>query len=290
MLSIHLGAHKTASTHLQYSLRLVREDLRAGGVLYLDPSMLRDEQVPLQRALNAGPGGEADEVCTHGLMELMQDCPHLLLSEENILGGTHRTNLYSGRGLVYPYAARRLRQVIAIAGGGPVTLYLGLRDPAGFNVSAFALQVSLGNEIGLADYLSGRDPTKVGWNWLVKRLIAIEEVARIVIWRYEDYAQLRPQILADMLPGGLEAIVPEPAPSNESLTQAGYDWFLRHATANPETDLPRLAKRARARFGRSAGHAALRLLSEEDYARSALNYAEDLARLCLLPKVDFLLP
>lgn len=290
MLSIHLGAHKTASTHLQYSLRLVRDQLRAGGLLFADPSVLRDGPVPLQQALNDGAGGAADAICAQGLAKMAQGCPHLLISEENILGGTHRTSLFSGRGLVYPYAVRRLRQVIAIAGGGPVTLYLGLRDPASFNVSAFALQVSLGNETELAPYLRGRDPTKVGWNWLVKRLVGIAAVERVVVWRYENYAALRPQLLARMLPAGLDAVVPLPPPSNESLTQRGYDWFLRRANADPEADLQLLAKRARRRFSRADGHAALRLLSEGDHARSAVSYAEDIGRLCRLPKVEFLLP
>lgn len=288
-LTIHLGAHKTASTHLQQSLRLARDTLEAGGLFLAEPSMLRDDgAIPLAQALAEGPGRDGDKGCRAALAHLRGACPHLLISEENILGGTARGKLFSPRGLIYPFAARRVRQVIALAGGGPATLFLGLRDPAGFLVSAFALQLSFGKERGLADYLGGRNPARLGWAGLVRRLAEIPEVARLVVWRYEDYAALRPQILARMLPQDLTRAVPDPAPANESLTQPGYLWFRRQAMADSDADLRVLAHRARRRFPRAAGYPPLRLLDEAVYARSKVFYAAEIACLRALPKVEFL--
>lgn len=290
MLSIHLGAHKTASTHLQYSLRLVRDDLRARGVLFVDPALLRGEAVALGQVLAQGPDCAAARGCARDLTRMRAECAQMLISEENILGGTHRSNMVSQRGVLYPFAMRRLRQVIALCGGGPATVYLALRDPAGFNVSAFALQLSLGNEVELGPYLRGRDPALSLWGSLVKRLAALPEVARLVVWRYEDYGALRPALLARMLPADCVALVPDPPPSNESLTQPGYDWFLRRAMADSDIDLRELARRARRRFPRSAANPGLRLLEDAVQARSALAYAADIALLRTLPKVEFLAP
>lgn len=288
-LTIHLGAHKTASTHLQYSLRLARQQLRQGGVFYADPIQLRHDGLPLMNALATGRAELFDRTARR-LAAAREIFPEMLLSEENILGGTRRGRLSGRSGFVYPFALGRVRRVIALAGGGPVTLFLSLRDPAHFYVSAFALQMSYGAEVDFDSYLDGRDPARIGWTGLVRRLAGIEDVARIVVWRYEDYPALRQRLLARLLPPALVPHVPEPPPANESVTQAGYDWFVRRALEDDDIDLPTLLRRARNRFPRAQGHAPLRPLGDADYARSARAYGEQIARLRLLPKVEYLEP
>ena len=165
-----------------------------------------------------------------------------------------------------------------------------LRDPAAFNLSVFALQVGKGNEFDLKMFLNGRDPARIDWAGLVGRLRAVPGVARLVLWRYEDYPALRPRLLARLLPPALAVAVPDPPPANESLTQAGYDWFLRRAMDEPDADLRSLARHALMRFPRAQGHGPLRLLSEAVRARSAAAYARDLAALAGLPGVELLAP
>ena len=289
-LSIHLGAHKTASTHLQYALRQIRDRLADAGLCYADPGMLRAAPLDLSQILAAGAGCAGEPAFADALRRLRGDCADLLLSEENILGGTHRSRMVSRRGLLYPFAVRRLRQVLALAGETQTVLYLAIRDPAGFNVSAFSLQVLLGNEIELAPYLRGRDPAVLDWLGLVRRLAAMAEVTRVVVWRYEDYAAIRPALLRLLLPEGLACAVSDPPPSNEGLTQPGYDWLLRRVMLDTEADLRQLAARARHRFRRADGHGPLRPLPAEDYARSAENYAAQVAALPGLRKVTLLRP
>lgn len=289
-LSIHLGAHKTASTHLQHSLRQVRDGLREAGLALVDPNLLRGDPLSLSLILAQGMGGPDEAGARQVLRDLRQGCPDLLISEENILGLTHRSRLFSRKGELYPRAAARLRHVIALAGDEPAVLYLSLRDPASFIVSAFALQVAGGKEIDLDSYLCGRDPARSVWLDLVGRLAAVEEVLRIVLWRYEDYPALRPQLLERLLPPGLAGLVPDPPPANVGLTQAGYEWLLRRAAAEPEADIRLLARRARARFQPAGGHAPLRLLDEATHARSAENYARDIEILRAIPGVELLEP
>ena len=290
-LTIHLGAHKTASTHLQNSLGLMQRQLRAAGVFYADPGILRYPQLPLMPVLlrDNNPRWYRRRVI-HRLAEAREIYPEILLSEENLLGGMHRYMTFGRDGAVYPGAQQRVAEAIALAGGGPATLCLAMRDPASFNVSTFGFQVLSGNEMALEQFLRRRDPTDVNWAWLVKRLMTVPGVARIVVWRYEDYRALRPRILARMLPPALAAQVPDIPPVNESLTQPGYDWFVAQALADSEIDLRILGRDALARFPRADGHAPLRLLSDEDYARSAASYAAQIGRLRRLPGVEFLRP
>ncbi|RDW14861.1 hypothetical protein [Paracoccus thiocyanatus] len=289
-LSIHPGAHKTASTHLQYSLRQVRDRLRAAGLAYLGPDLLRGQPLALSMILAQGLGGRDEAAARQAFRDMRGDCPDMLISEENILGLTHRTRLYSRRGEFYPRAATRLRHVIALADAGPAVLYLALRDPATFVVSAFGLQVAEGKEIDLEDYLCGRDPARSDWAGLVGRLAAVDNLSRIVLWRYEDYPALRPRLLERLLPQGLAAEVPDSPPANVGLTQPGYDWLLRRAAAFPEADIRLLVRRARQRFHPADGHAPLRPLDEATYARSARNYARDIEALRAMPRVEFLAP
>jgi len=293
-LSIHLGAHKTASTHLQNSLRLVGDQLRAAGLAYVHPGMLRNATLPLSYVLAQGQGAATDAGARQALQDMRAGCRDMLISEENILGLTRRSRLFSRSGEVYPRAARRLRHVMALAGGGPTVLYLSLRDPACFMASAFALQVSRGREIEFDAYLGGRDAADIGWAELVGRLAEVRGVSRIVLWRYEDYALLRPRILARLLPAGLAEHVPDPPPANVGLTQAGYDWLLRRASAlmesGAEVDLPTLSQRARLRFPPGRGHAPLRPFDEKTGARSAANYAREIAALRTMPGVELLEP
>ncbi len=289
-LSIHLGAHKTASTHLQYSLRQIRDRLHEAGLAYIDPSRLRGEPLSLSWILAQGIGGSNDVAAGQVLRDLRQGCPDVLISEENILGLTQRNRLFSRRGEFYPRAAERVRHVIALAGGDPAVLYLSLRDPASFIVSAFALQVASGKETDIEPYLCGRDPAHVDWAGLVRRLRAVEGVSRIVLWRYEDYPALRPRLLERLLPAGLAPEVPDPPPSNVGLTQAGYEWLLRRTRSGADIDLRILAQRARHRFRPADGHVRLRPFDEGTYARSAQNYARDIAALRTMPSVEFLEP
>ncbi|RCW88090.1 hypothetical protein [Paracoccus lutimaris] len=290
-LTIHLGAHKTASTHLQNSLRMAQGQLRAAGVFYAAPVVLRSPYLPLIPVLLRP---ECPDWYRPHLVRVLSEardiCPEVLLSDENLLGGINRYNLFGGSGLLYPDAPRRVAETIALAGGGPATLCLAVRDPIRFNLSAFAHLVIRGEEIALDQFLRRRDPARADWVGLVRRLSALPGIARIVVWRYEDYPALRPRILARMLPPALVAQVPDAPPANEGLTQPGYDWFVARALADSKVGLRVLARRARMRFPAADGHAPLRLLPDEDYARSAAGYARQIRQLRHLPGVELLAP
>ena len=291
VLNLHLGAHKTATTHLQLSLRTVQHELRDNGVFYADPAIVRGDNFPLIQGLNAAPGQrDAERLAGRRFHHLREMYPWLLCSDENFLGGTHRDVMFGRRGEIYPQGAQRLRKLLRMAGGGPATLFLSVRDPASFNASAFSLQLILGNELMAEDYMAGRDPTSLNWTGLVRRLLSIEGAARIVVWRYEDYPRLRGRILRRMLPPHLARQVPDPAPVNEGMSQPAYEWLAEQAMTQTDADLRQLAAKSRERFPRSAGHAPMRPFRPEEHQRSQAGYGADLDRLRQMPRVEFLEP
>ena len=112
-LTIHLGAHKTASTHLQQSLKVAQDALQAGGVFLADPSMLRDEgPIPLAQALAEGPGRAGDKASREALARLRDACPHLLEHYD----GPQQVNVGSGTDVTIREIADTIASVVGYAG------------------------------------------------------------------------------------------------------------------------------------------------------------------------------
>ena len=80
-----------------------------------------------------------------------------------------------------------------------------------------------GGELLLADYLDGFDPACLSWTHLAERLLSVRGVARLVVWPYEDYGVLRPQILAQMLPRALAAGAENPPPAIVGLSRSARE-------------------------------------------------------------------
>lgn len=289
-LTIHVGAHKTATTHLQASWRAVIPQLRRRGLYYAGPIDLRQQRCPLTLALSDPPQSRKTGRARAYFDMVREVYPQILISDENILGGTRREYFFDGEGRVYPDAATRIGKLIAMLGHQPAVVALAVRDPARFQVSAFSLQLLQGTELDLVQYLDGRRPWAVDWTDLAQRILAVPGVLGLIVWRYEDYGKLRPAILERLLPAGVAGKVPDPRPVNVGLSQQGYEWLVKQAMKDSGADLRRLAGQARQKHLRADGYDRLNLLSAGDAECSARAYADDMARLRRLPRVEFLMP
>lgn len=287
-LTIHLGAHKTATTHLQASWRGAMAELNRQGLYYAGPIDLRQSRCPLTHALG-DPRGSVREQRVRAYFDMVRDVyPRILLSDENMLGGTRRDFFFGKAGQVYPDGVPRLRQMFSMLGDRPATVALAVRDPASFQLSAFSLQVMQGTELELEGYLNGRLPWALSWAELARRILTLPQVRRLVVWRYEDYDRLRSRILTTLLSSQLAPYIPDPNPVNIGLSQPGYDWLIGQAMTVTDADLRDLAAQAQQKYPRGQGYPALDLLSSEARARSAQVYQDDIRQLCQLPKVEFL--
>ncbi len=289
-LTIHLGAHKTATTHLQMALRAAQWDLRRAGVYYSGPHYLRELRCPLTLALSDSGFTRKCQRAKRHLDAVLDFYPEVLLSDENMLGGARRTQLLNAKGVIYPEAGRRLRKMFRLLSNRPATIALSVRDPAGFMTSAFSLQVHRGEELEFEAFMGGRDPAAISWSDLATRILRLPNVGRLIVWRYEDYHPLRQRILRKLLPDALAEKVPDTQPSNVSISQEGYEWLIAQAMRDSDADLRDLATKARQDFARKDGFNALKVVSDDDMKRSAEGYQADVARLRAMPGVDFLDP
>ncbi len=170
---VHLGAHKTATTHLQHALAQVRG--RFEGRLFL-PKELRASGLRLQEWLS----GESEGREHHRVLRQAFAVPvRLVISEENILGVTPGV-FEPFSPLLYPRAEPRLRRLVQVLPDRPVILALAMREGAGFMVSCYAQALLAGRVMPFDDFRAGVDPTALDWSGLVARLRAALPEAQIV--------------------------------------------------------------------------------------------------------------
>lgn len=290
-LTIHVGAHKTASTHLQQTLRGLIPQMLVAGIHYSDVHHWRGGVTRLAVALGDGPGpGRLRGRLRRRLDVTSATWPEVVMSEENILGSLRRDGLMGEGGTIYPDAARRMTRLCGMLRHRPATICLAVREPCDFLTSAFSMQVMGGHELILADYLGGFDPARLSWTDLARRLLAVRGVARLIVWRFEDYAAVRPQILSRMLPHTLASQAGNPPAAIVGLSQQAYDEVLARSLDRPDADVARTARDAKSRFPREAGAAPLSLFDEVAVLRSRARYDADLAELARLPRTTLLLP
>lgn len=180
---LHLGAHKTATTHLQLTLNIVRHQLKAKGTDYIPLGELRDATDPVlkqERYFRAMKFRRA-------LRPLLNGSRSVILSEENFLG-------YPYQGCSFPpYQGAGERLDVIRKLGGDFVVFLSVRHPAQFAASIYAEAMRHDpNKVSLEgvrrDWLDGGSP----WLALLETIAA--RFPDVRVWRYEDYREHRAAI------------------------------------------------------------------------------------------------
>ena len=286
---LHVGAHKTASTHLQKSLLQHRDALARLGCCYIGPDLLRhDLALPsLDRPIEAVTRRLrplADYLATH-------PAQRTLISDENILS---RPQDAFGQppAQLYPAAALRIHQLLAGLGLEDVTVALALRNPLDFLVSLHGHMAMAGKMMGFEAFVDGLDPLALRWSDLVARIAALPAVARVLLWRVEDYPVLAEPIagalLGDVRLGSWFQDATTPRLTGVSAQALAHAQAL--VRADPALAHKRAVRRAMMRFPKSASCPALTPFAPEVVARAGTQYHADWAELQTRPDVTCLLP
>lgn len=281
-LHIHVGAHKTASTHLQKSLRKAHADLLTRGIVFFGPESLRgDFPLPKLSAPNPNP-----PVALLEQLSRNRSC-RLVLSDENILGGTRAGNLAQGAQF-YPNADQRMRRLLTSLGSTNVTLYMGIRAPLAFLTSAHGQHIISGRIEPFQSYCEGVALERLRWSELAERLLAITDVKRIVIWRYEDYPRIAPSVLEEMLGHNFEVPVIENA-LHVSLSVRALEHVKRLLAADPDGPIREMIRESRRLFPKSDQNPGPAYFSSSRIEEDNAAYSEDNMRLLNMERVSFLM-
>ena len=283
---LHLGAHKTASTHLQHSL----VEAALPGVALFGPRKLRKagETIPERFGfpLDAAKADGVDIDVAGVLARMAQGAGRLVLSDENFAG-----KLQTGWGRVpmplYKTAPRRVAALagrIAAVGGPALDLCLAIRTPAAFLESVYS-QVLHGQQIIKPDaFLAKNDPADIDWAEYVARLRAVPGVGALMVWRFEDYAPLFAEICATLV--GSTAVAPLAVRSQPRLSQAAVDALVQARALG----LRVTASDAAREHPVSADKPPLTLYDAQVKAAADADYAAQCARIGAMAGVTLLRP
>lgn len=279
-ICVHLGPHRTATTHFQQMLAAARPGVTAAGGRLLLP---RDLRGPRALPLEAAVAGDAD-AAGRFRQGALPGPKGLLLSEENLLGPALRRDLGP---LPYPLAAMRLERLLtAAAWPTPVHLMLAIRPPADWLVSAYSQRLLAGHYLPFAEFAAGIDPRRLGWAGLVGRLRALSGVAGCIWWRFAEYPRLLPAILSQAVPVEAAGLVrASPGRANPGLSAPAVAAVAAAASGKDRAAQRALAAEARARFPVGAASPPFAPFPPQLLAEAAAAHAEDLARLACLEDV-----
>ena len=273
-LVICAGAHKTASSHLQHSLLGSQAALNALGIAVIGPKAMRQDLTPFSQFLRDGMTPQVVRAGANGFLHHHGgEADTVVLMDENILGGTDRKMLLRKTRL-YPWAPRRLARLLDLFEGHDVQLTLATRNPATFLPSCWSESLHHGRYDDFSEYVRGFDPARPIWTALVDRLQEACPDLKIMLWRYEDYAELGTSLFSHLLkPGAENAVQLDPKIRRAGLSQHAAEWFQAQATRGKNT-----VQEARQRYPKTGPETAYMPWPDEELAKIRASYDADLAQ------------
>jgi hypothetical protein len=280
---VHVGAHKTATTHLQETLTLVRAELAGRGIDYLPNQLVRHRKLswtlwrrrPLARLPLIGPARMREAI--EATLEPLRLGPDIVaLSEENILGVPHQVLTPT----FYPQADLSIARLASLAGRAELELFLSIRSYEALLPSAYVETLKHGTrpEGGFAAVKERLLAVPPSWFDLVGRIRAAAPGVRLRVWRQEDYRSNAHAIMQAFCGAPLGEL---PAISDPAWTRTPSAAAVAEAERLP-ADLPRpeRLRRVMAIFTASLPKGdRFQPLSEAEQRHLQARYEADLARI-----------
>ena len=245
---IHIGAHKTATTHLQETLAEVRADLAGLGVDFIPNRLVRrralaptlGQRRPIARLPIVGSRHMRDAI--EAVLAPLRIGPEVVvLSEENIVGVPEHMLTVP----LYPQAAVNVGRLASLARRAEVVLFLSIRSYDTLIPSAYVetLKHALPPRGGFEEAWARLLSTPPSWFDLVSRIRAAAPGVALRIWRQEDY-RANARAIMEAVCG--RALGPLPEISDPTWTRSPSASAIVTVEALPR-DLPRAERLARVR-------------------------------------------
>ena len=285
-LSIHLGAHKTATTHLQKSILAGREELLRVGVRSYGPEFLRSRgrTVPNLFSLipwTTGKGPRRDPSAQ--LQFLAKGSKYVFLSDENFFGPLHR-----GDGTLwfplYEDGVERVRALIEALPEARIRLNIAIRRADTFIESAYGQTVLSGNFLPPEEFVELHDIADVRWDVICRDLASLSGIRSVTVWRHEDYPAVFPYLTRKMLRWSAANVVkPLPTHVHQGLSVAAMREIERRKAA----DEPLAALDVRAAMPVTSENPRFELYDSDVRERAEELYAEQCREIEAHRKIEF---
>lgn len=280
-IALHIGAHKTATTHLQRSLSEQSEVLRDVGVRFFGPPFFRNETSIKERF---GLRGDVTaEQAKATFAEMSGAAKRVIISEENFIGTMH--NRFAQMAFpLYPQGADRISALADRIAPDGVDVFLGLRNPAHYISSCYGQALMGGHKVVLEDVKTHNTISAIDWADLVARIKAARGVRSLTVWRYEDYRALFTQI-TDRLVGTQAGLSPLEDRVHPGLSQDAVARILmRYADGKGR----KAAVRARDKFPVGPDYAPFDAFDQWEHSAAQAQYDAQLTKIDAMTDVTLL--
>lgn len=194
-IDLHLGVHKTATTHLQ---RYWVACSGSPGATAVCPPLteVRAQLTPVCGPPSVKSGGpEEGERRRKSALDWLEDCGRrassLVLSDENLIGSSER--VFAQRAL-YASASPRLERLADVLKGHELRVWLSVREYGSFIRSAYCEMLRHGPYRPFREAYNHFDLASRGWEHLARDIQQAFPAAKLVCWRYESLDELRAPI------------------------------------------------------------------------------------------------
>lgn len=288
-IALHLGAHKTASTHLQRSLDSNATLLVQSKVKFRGPMDLRPPKRSLENrfGLTDATKARSSESLEAELAALADGAKRLVISEENILGPMWKIKKGKRVPPLYPLSDSRLENLIPSFRGCPFSLFLAIRNPADLIASAYSQSLSVGKIEPFREFAEGMTFPDVRWSNVVRRLSLVPEVTEIYVWRYEDYPDNFVRIMRKLVGWKLgRQVAPIQDRVHSGMSTKAVEFVLENVSPSDSREQQRaLAVAARSEFPVSAENPRNAPWTAQEMASAATSYASDFRDVAKLENV-----
>lgn len=198
-IHIHIGAHKTATTHLQDMLASHAQYLSQAGINYVDRESFRRGNI--LRKINSSWESTNSCSASHPTISAMLGYPDSartrhVISEENILG--YSPELLAG---LYPSRTRRLMPWKRLLNGSEYRIFISIRSYADILPSAYSQALRSGFKVSqfsaIREFWLSRKPS---WYDLVTDVRSLFPEYPITVWTFDYYIR-NPLAIAAALVG-----------------------------------------------------------------------------------------
>ncbi|WP_323767271.1 hypothetical protein [Marinovum sp.] len=274
-LTFLIGAHKTASTHLQRSLVAQKAPLAAKGIGVIGPMPIGGTLLPLSELLRGRAEPDLLALTAEGFLRKHAGAAEtVVLMNENILSASLAPDMAFKDDQLYKFAPQRVKRVIDLFPGHDIQVGMAVRNPAGFLVSAWQEHMKGHAFRPFRDYLGPADVAAISWLRLVKKLRQALGETPLFLWRYEDYPAVVPAVLRQCMgaAGGDVALLDSAA--NPGFSANALDYLAEVGKVTPETTAEALR-----RFPKGLENPAFHPWTEDEKKAMSERYDQDLARI-----------
>lgn len=276
---LHIGAHKTATTHLQDTLLSSRHQLEASGVHYLPRErLLTARLIKFVRFGQFTRHGIAERVLfrtdtacmRQRLLKRIQGHDTVLISEERLIG--RAVDLLDG---LYPNLEAYLLALARIIANDKIAIFLSIRNQADILPSAYSQSLRTHTrpkpfEVLAAEWL--RAPPR--WTNLIRRLRVALPGANLKVWTFEDYVTDPNEVISAL--AGIEHLTIPKVARPERTTRLSANAVAALEELQPLMLADQEKRAATARAAQLSGPA-FDPLSDWEKARLTQIYEQDLA-------------